>query len=223
MDDEARITLFNECCAWADAMGMTEIADGYDRAAAGVARRRFRLDRSEGAEVRHLNAIVERLFNGRVRDEDVAWLLLYIADLEDRVRRTVPERERWLYENPEALEKVRVGLAQAARGDIHHLAPQGAPRLTPAQCRARYEVFMDAARSTWPHQRRMAAWYLAGARDWMRRYIEAVREPGAVEDLLEWRRETDAARAERLENPSFDPSKSAERGREALRRLGLAD
>jgi len=33
----------------------------------------------------------------------------------------VPIRERWLYRNRVALTKVREGLAQAAKGDLHDL------------------------------------------------------------------------------------------------------
>lgn len=43
-----------------------------------------------------------------------------------------------------------------------------------------------------------------------------------VEDLLTWRSSTDAASADRLERPVFDEALSAERGRVALEKLGLA-
>ena len=43
-----------------------------------------------------------------------------------------------------------------------------------------------------------------------------------VEDLRSWRASTDAASADRLERPVFDEALSAERGRVALKRLGLA-
>ena len=33
----------------------------------------------------------------------------------------IPVRERWLFENPEALAKVREGLQQAAEGKVHDL------------------------------------------------------------------------------------------------------
>ena len=33
----------------------------------------------------------------------------------------VPERERWLWQNPEALAAVRAGLAQATAGEVHDL------------------------------------------------------------------------------------------------------
>lgn len=35
-----------------------------------------------------------------------------------RPARVIPEREAWLYENPEALARVRKGLAQAARREF---------------------------------------------------------------------------------------------------------
>lgn len=33
----------------------------------------------------------------------------------------IPARERWLFENPEALAKVREGLQQAGQGKVHDL------------------------------------------------------------------------------------------------------
>ena len=43
-----------------------------------------------------------------------------------------------------------------------------------------------------------------------------------VQDLRTWRASTDAASADRLERPVFDEALSAERGRIALEKLGLA-
>lgn len=33
----------------------------------------------------------------------------------------IPAREHWLFQNPQALAKVREGIAQAARGELHEL------------------------------------------------------------------------------------------------------
>ncbi len=38
-----------------------------------------------------------------------------------RPMKEVPEREAWLYENPEALAMVEEGLRQSARGETHYL------------------------------------------------------------------------------------------------------
>jgi|GEM_PF-3397567 len=35
---------------------------------------------------------------------------------------TIPERERWLYENPEALAAVKRGLADIAAGRVHRMS-----------------------------------------------------------------------------------------------------
>ena len=34
---------------------------------------------------------------------------------------TIPERERWLFENPEALASVKQGLKESAAGETHYL------------------------------------------------------------------------------------------------------
>ncbi|MBX9704997.1 MAG: hypothetical protein K5Q00_01985, partial [Gammaproteobacteria bacterium] len=36
----------------------------------------------------------------------------------------IPARERWLFENPEALAKVKEGLRQSAAGKVHKLDPK---------------------------------------------------------------------------------------------------
>jgi hypothetical protein len=33
----------------------------------------------------------------------------------------IPDREQWLWQNPEALASVKCGLAQVARGEVHDL------------------------------------------------------------------------------------------------------
>lgn len=33
----------------------------------------------------------------------------------------IPDREQWLWQNPEALAAVKCGLAQAAKGEVHDL------------------------------------------------------------------------------------------------------
>ncbi len=50
----------------------------------------------------------------------------------------------------------------------------------------------------------------------------ALTDREGVRDLQEWREASEARRADHLENPSFDPALSAERGRRALERLDLA-
>jgi len=63
--------------------------------------------------LKHLRA---RFGNRRIRfsialDESTGVIVLTPAA-------TVPLREAWLYENPEALKMVQVGLAQAGRGEL---------------------------------------------------------------------------------------------------------
>jgi len=63
--------------------------------------------------LKHLRA---RFGNRRIRfsialDESTGVIVLTPAT-------TVPLREAWLYENPEALRMVRTGLAQAGRGEL---------------------------------------------------------------------------------------------------------
>ena len=40
-----------------------------------------------------------------------------------RLARVIPEREVWLYENPQALTAVRVGLSQARKGAVAEKSP----------------------------------------------------------------------------------------------------
>ena len=44
---------------------------------------------------------------------------LATADLADIDLSKIPERERWLYENPEAFAAVKRGLADIAAGRVH--------------------------------------------------------------------------------------------------------
>ena len=44
---------------------------------------------------------------------------LATADLTDIDLSKIPERERWLYENPEAFAAVKRGLADIAAGRVH--------------------------------------------------------------------------------------------------------
>ncbi|MFH7027829.1 MAG: hypothetical protein ACHBN1_21130 [Heteroscytonema crispum UTEX LB 1556] len=52
----------------------------------------------------------------RVLINDAGQILLDPIDLE-----SIPENQRWLWQNPEAMAMVQRGLQQAARGEVHDL------------------------------------------------------------------------------------------------------
>jgi hypothetical protein len=95
--------------------------------------------------------------------------------------------------------------------------------LTPWECKRRIDLFMAAAGETYLGHRAIGMGYLGAATHWHHRFFEALRDQEAAEGLIAWRRQSDETRAWHLEHPTFDPEKSAERGTEARRRLGLDD
>ncbi|MGB3655731.1 MAG: hypothetical protein WBA41_31595 [Rivularia sp. (in: cyanobacteria)] len=52
----------------------------------------------------------------RVLTNDAGQILLDPIDIEK-----IPEKQRWLWQNPEALGMVLQGIEQAARGEVHDL------------------------------------------------------------------------------------------------------
>lgn len=95
--------------------------------------------------------------------------------------------------------------------------------LTPWECKRRIDLFTAAAGATFIEHRAISMGYMAAATHWRHQFFSALHALNAVDGLIAWREVSDEARAWHLEHPTFDPERSAERGQEARRRLGLDD